>query len=118
MQVLRVFAHHYVLYTVRILYQMRFVCQVMALVFTLLSSVEIFGGPFVLYRGLNLLTLLCLWFACRPRNVVVSHETEFEGIEPEGFSESDFDDVELVDVESTEEFSDVDLNESAQLPCV
>tara|TARA_B100001250_G_C19808982_1_gene794847 strand:- start:3270 stop:3569 length:300 start_codon:yes stop_codon:yes gene_type:complete len=99
---------------------MRFVCLLLALVFTLLSSVEIFGGPFVLYRCLNVLTLMCLWFACRkPSDEVASVETVFENIDVDMFDDVELvDDMELVEVESTE-FSDVELDEFAQqLPCV
>jgi len=47
---------------------MRFVCTLLAIIFGLISLVEIFGGSFWLYRALNLLTLVCVWFALPRRD--------------------------------------------------
>ncbi len=56
---------------------MRFVYTLFAIIFTLLSLVEIFGGSFWFYRALNAITLVFVWLSCkRPAPVVVPVELE------------------------------------------
>ena len=55
---------------------MRFVCGLLAIIFALLSFVEIFGGNFWLYRVLNVVGLVCLCVACRRQPIVVPVDFE------------------------------------------
>ena len=55
---------------------MRFVCTLFAIIFALLSLVEIFGGNFWLYRVLNVVGLVCLCVACRRQPIVVPLDFE------------------------------------------